>query len=140
MSEETLTTGEIVQGHLTEIAKAAAQQLEGMPFIIVALHGDGYVQYTTSLDPLQAGAVMVDLGGSILQPSAKPEWLDFQNKLRILNSIDRHELIEAGLMASERDLIRWQIFRENPHLWLMKADDDRAEKLWSIIEKRSAGK
>lgn len=62
---------------------------------------------------------------------------EFHNSLRILTSIDKHELIEAGVLDhSEPDHSVWIAFRDDPFRWLIRADDETAAKLWTIIERR----
>ncbi len=61
----------------------------------------------------------------------------FLNRLKILRSIDQHELIAAdvtGLCGTGAD--SWSGFREDPYRWLMRADDSNARKVWGIIRER----
>lgn len=60
----------------------------------------------------------------------------FHNFLRIMRSIDQHELVEAGVMAAD-NLSSWKRFQDDPYTWMLKADDDTVLKLWGIIERRS---
>lgn len=62
---------------------------------------------------------------------AKSEQQQFANRLRILRSIDLHELTEVGFPET-----RWNAFVVDPYNFLIRADDDTAAKLWAIIEKR----
>ena len=55
---------------------------------------------------------------------------DFINRLRIIASIDADELEDAGIFD-------WKDFQRDPYKWLMRADDEKAAKLWALIEKRS---
>ena len=57
----------------------------------------------------------------------------FHNGLRILASIDRVELLEAGVRLS---LPEWEDFRDHPHRWFTRAPDEIALKIWAIIERR----
>jgi len=60
---------------------------------------------------------------------------EFHNALRILMSIDRHELEAAGVIKA-RDHNAWGEFRRDPFRWLIRADDTDAPKIWAIIERR----
>jgi hypothetical protein len=59
----------------------------------------------------------------------------FHNALRILTSIDRHELEAAGAMEHGDDKA-WTAFRGDPFRWFIRADDGKAGKVWAIIEQR----
>ena len=60
---------------------------------------------------------------------------EFHNALRILTSIDRHELEAAGVIkAGEHNA--WGTFTRDPFRWFIKADDTTAAKIWAIIERR----
>jgi len=54
----------------------------------------------------------------------------FINRLRILMSLDRHEL--------EPDLTweQWRRFRTDPFRFLIRADDPTADAIWHAIVKR----
>ncbi len=56
----------------------------------------------------------------------------FLNRVRKLHCIDRHHLVEAGAMS--KDSPEWPTFRDNPVGWLLRADDDRAAKVWALTE------
>lgn len=56
---------------------------------------------------------------------------EFHNALRILASIDAHELIEAGIENE------WRFFVLSPCSWFIHANDADADKLWAIIVRRS---
>lgn len=60
---------------------------------------------------------------------------EFHNGLRILLNIDRHELVEAGLIGAH-DNNAWGGFRRNPFIWLVRASDEQAAKLWELMERR----
>jgi len=61
----------------------------------------------------------------------------FHNALRILTSLDKHELIEADVIDhSESDHSKWIAFRDDPFRWFIRADDESATKLWGLIERR----
>jgi hypothetical protein len=62
---------------------------------------------------------------------------EFENRLKVLHSLDRHELVEAGLghMADDR---HWVAFREKPAAWLLNAEDHNAAAVWALVESRCA--
>jgi hypothetical protein len=60
---------------------------------------------------------------------------DFHNALRILVSIDHDALAAAGIMQGD-DAKEWHRFRMDPFRWLIRADDDKARKLFELIELR----
>lgn len=64
---------------------------------------------------------------------------EFHNGLRILESIDRHELVDAGVFEDEADE-EWTAFLKSPHRWMIEASDDQTEKLWALMVKRGAVK
>lgn len=60
---------------------------------------------------------------------------EFLNRTKILRSIDRDELVKAGVdMNDDR---RWVEFMEQPIPFLIRTDDDVAAKIWAIVEKRA---
>jgi hypothetical protein len=63
------------------------------------------------------------------------QFAEFHNALRILISIDMHELVEVGVIKPG-DHFAWGAFRDDPFRWFIRADDDKAAKLWAIIERR----
>ena len=65
------------------------------------------------------------------------ELREFHNGLRILTSIDMHELVAAKVIEDD-DEAEWTAFRKDPHKWMMLADDDQAEALWALMKKRGA--
>lgn len=62
--------------------------------------------------------------------------LEFRNRLCILRSVDRHELVEAGVMGDD-DLTKWNTFLRDPVGFFVVCEDHRAEKLWRLIESRA---
>ncbi len=58
----------------------------------------------------------------------------FSNALRILQSIDRDELVDAGIDLP--DTVAWLKFRDDPFRWFIRACDADADKVWAIIEGR----
>lgn len=64
---------------------------------------------------------------------------EFHNGLRILSSIDMHELVEAKVIEAE-DEAEWKAFRGNPWKWMITADDEEAKALWALMVARGAVK
>lgn len=64
--------------------------------------------------------------------------LEFRNRLCILRSIDRHELVQAGVMGAD-DPTMWNAFVNDPERFFLLCEDHRAEKIWRVIERRAAG-
>lgn len=60
----------------------------------------------------------------------------FENRVKILRSIDRDELVSAGLDCVEDDRV-WVAFREDPAGWLLRADDALGGLLWALVERRA---
>lgn len=60
---------------------------------------------------------------------------DFHNMLRILVSLDLHDLVAGGVIGRD-DLNAWNSFRTDPFRWFIRADDETARKLWTLIERR----
>lgn len=60
---------------------------------------------------------------------------EFHNALRILASIDRDELEQAGVIGYA-DHDAWGTFRRCPWGWFIRCDDDKAAKLWNLMQKR----
>ncbi len=58
---------------------------------------------------------------------------EFLNALRILRSIDRAELIDAGLELHDKE---WMDFRGDPYRWLCLASGERPDRLWAIVQGR----
>ena len=59
----------------------------------------------------------------------------FQNALRIMWNLDRHELVEAGVFAADDDG-GWKAFRDAPHNQAIRLDGERFKRLWALIESR----
>lgn len=55
----------------------------------------------------------------------------FLNAVRVLWSIDKHELVEAGFPASA-----WGIFAADPIDFIIHCDDDTFAKIWSVVLSR----
>ena len=56
----------------------------------------------------------------------------FRSMLRVLTSIDRHEVEDAFESDEE-----WVGFRDHPWKWLIQTDDRKAGIFWKIIMKRN---
>ena len=59
----------------------------------------------------------------------------FMNALRILHSIDEHELTDVGVKFGEFGFT-WEAFYDNPSRALMMASDYAADRICDIIERR----
>lgn len=57
---------------------------------------------------------------------------DFHNGIRVLFNIDAHDFTEAGL-----EMRHWPTFRDDPVGFFLRADDETADKLFAIVEKRT---
>jgi hypothetical protein len=76
-------------------------------------------------------------------PSVPADAAKFVNRLRILMCIDIDEFVTA---MYPRDVGKistiafrdWASFRDEPHRWVMKADDSRLKAIFEIIERREA--
>lgn len=62
---------------------------------------------------------------------------EFSNALRIMTSLDRHELEDAGILP-KGDHNAWGTFRRDPFRWFIRADDAAASKLFILICQRQA--
>jgi hypothetical protein len=60
---------------------------------------------------------------------------EFHNGLRILTSLDRHVLEDAGVIPIG-DHNAWGIFRKDPFRWFIRADDAAAHKLFELVQRR----
>lgn len=60
-------------------------------------------------------------------------FLELHNALRILTSIDQCELEDAGITS----VAEWGKFRTDPFRYFIRTDDERAEKIYSIMERRA---
>ncbi len=60
---------------------------------------------------------------------------EFHNGLRILLNIDLDELADAGVMEP-RDFISYAEFRTDPFRWFIRASDQRAKAVWSLMQER----
>jgi hypothetical protein len=62
---------------------------------------------------------------------------DFHNRLRIMIGIDRHELVDAGVIPAN-DVNAWGTFHRDPYRFFIRADDATAGRIWAVIERRAA--
>lgn len=70
------------------------------------------------------------------QPGAeRGDFSAFHNRLRIMTALDRHELVEAGVLKAG-DLLGWVAFQHDPFRWFIRAEDNFAQALWALIGKR----
>jgi hypothetical protein len=69
-----------------------------------------------------------------LSTDSHARFRDFRNRLRVLTSIDMDELAAVGVLDNCAD---WQAFSRDPFRWFVRAGDERAERLWRLIEVRS---
>ena len=67
------------------------------------------------------------------EPRMSAECARFVNGLKILRSIDLHELEEVGI---ELRGIGWEVFMRDPFRWMIRASDADRERLWRVIEGR----
>mgnify|MGYP001568633403 CR=1 FL=1 len=66
---------------------------------------------------------------------------EFHNGLRILLNIDFDDLATAGVMDDVGQSRRaafgeWILFRQDPFRWFIRCDDEKADKIWKLIENR----
>lgn len=61
----------------------------------------------------------------------------FTNRLRMLRSIDRHELVQARVMPVD-DEATWTWFRRNPYDYMIRASDQARAAVWTIIQRQEA--
>lgn len=59
----------------------------------------------------------------------------FINALRIMWNLDRHHLVEAGVLDAD-DKHGWEVFRDYPHDAAIRLGDERAARLWTLVESR----
>lgn len=60
---------------------------------------------------------------------------EFHNALRIMASLDEHELVAASVIESD-DKGAWGDFTADPYRWFIRAADQDAVKLWALIQSR----
>ena len=59
---------------------------------------------------------------------------EFHNALRILINLDAHDLEAAGVIK-HGDRAALGRFRDDPFRWFIRADDETARKLFTMIER-----
>jgi hypothetical protein len=84
------------------------------------------------LSALEPGAQGED-GRAVVGDTVRDEMAVFHNRLRRLLNIDKDELEKAGVELAGRH--GWEYFRDDPFRWFIRADDERAKKVWAIVEK-----
>jgi len=57
---------------------------------------------------------------------------EFHNGLRVLASIDRHEVPFLSVA-------HWERFRGDPYRFFIRADDPTADAIWAVIIRRTTG-
>jgi len=57
----------------------------------------------------------------------------FHNALRIMRSLDRDILENAGVLGDHE---QWEEFRRDPYAWFLKAPDFEAHLLFRLVENR----
>lgn len=60
---------------------------------------------------------------------------EFHNGIRVLFNIDMDEATAAGVEPHQ-----WPMFRDDPVRFFLRADDETAEKLFAVVEKRNAAR
>ncbi|MCX5495767.1 hypothetical protein OSH11_13720 [Kaistia dalseonensis] len=63
---------------------------------------------------------------------------EFHNALRILLSIDMHELVSVGVISPD-DHTAWAEFRNDPFRYFIRSGDERCRKIWLLVEQRMPG-
>jgi hypothetical protein len=108
---------------------------------------EGFLISPVRLDYLRCDCDVVHLGnvGPDPQKHTIPLTFDrFHNALRIMRSIDLHELQAVGMFvgaerrtAENADAWRgWGSFCEHPYNYFIKCSDEDAMKIWGIVESR----
>jgi len=59
----------------------------------------------------------------------------FHNALRIMRSLDRDILENAGVLRAG-DHEQWEEFRRDPYVWILTAPDFEANLLFRLVENR----
>jgi hypothetical protein len=60
---------------------------------------------------------------------------EFHNGIRILLNLDMSHLVVGGVIAPD-DHTAWAEFRSNPHLYFIRSGDERAGRLWALMQQR----
>jgi hypothetical protein len=62
---------------------------------------------------------------------------DFHHALRIMLNLEREELVAGGVIrGGEEDFPDWDRYQVNPFRWFIRTDDERAHRLFALIEAR----
>lgn len=59
----------------------------------------------------------------------------FKAELRALRGLEMRDLVEAGIIE-KNDVTEFSRFARDAVHWLLNARDDRAELLWTLVQKR----
>ena len=59
----------------------------------------------------------------------------FHNRLRILMCIDKHDMVDAGVISDD-DILRWKEFQKDPYRTFVRCNDETCTKLFGIIQRR----
>jgi hypothetical protein len=97
-----------------------------------------------SIDPQKIARVDQILGD---QSQPVMTMARIQNVLRILRSIDLHELQAVGLFVGAKvvseysrhgnyEMESWRDFREDPFTFFIACGDDKAQKIWTVVQGR----
>ncbi|MGE9266410.1 hypothetical protein ACQKHB_23060 [Escherichia coli] len=62
---------------------------------------------------------------------------EFHNGLRVLLNLDMHELESAGVLDSPAE---WDKFTGDPYRYFIRANDDKANRLWNLMQRRMTGR
>ena len=60
----------------------------------------------------------------------------FGNATRIMMNIDKHQLVDAGIMHDNEGGNDWSRWNRDPLGFIARLDDPKMEKLWQLIESR----
>ena len=60
----------------------------------------------------------------------------FLNATRLLWNLDQQDLVDGGVIDIS-DWPAWELFKENPHRWMVRADDNAMNKLWALMRQKS---
>lgn len=86
-------------------------------------------------EPAPDPAAMIEMLRGAVHAADENDMRRMHNQLRILMSIDRHELEAVGIIAAG-DHNAWGTFVRDPFRWVIRADDVTVAKVWTIIKRR----
>ncbi len=112
-----------------QVIVSLGEYRRGEPTLRLAVGSHALDLRSVELAPTNARAlshVLHDLADEAEHAATRRRFL---NALRILHSIDHNEV---PFLSAER----WASFRDDPFLFLMRADDETTQRIWSIIEGR----